>query len=146
MKPVRFGVIGVKGIGHYHCRFARENSAIDLTAIVDIDEDYLQATSQELGVQAFTDHREMLDAGIVDAVAIATPHGTHYSIGMDCLRAGVHVLIEKPLATRVSEADQMVELAKVKNLKICVGHQYRLHRSEERRVGKECRSRWSPYH
>ena len=131
MDSVRYGVIGIKGVGSKHVNMAREHENVELTALVDLDEAAVKAQSQELGVRAFTDYREMLNAGIVDAVSIATPHYLHAIIGLECLNAGVHVFTEKPLANRVSDADAMIETAKAQDLKICVGHQYRTYRTPQ---------------
>ena len=131
MDSVRYGVIGIKGVGRIHIDLAREQPNVELTALADLDEAAVKAQSQELGVRAFTDYREMLDAGIVDAVSIGTPHHLHAIIGLDCLKAGVHVFTEKPLANRVSDADAMIETAKARDLKLCVGHQYRTYRTHQ---------------
>ena len=131
MNSVRYGVIGIKGVGSKHVSMAQEHANIELTALVDLDEAAVKAKSQELGVRAFTDYREMLNAGIVDAVSIATPHHLHAIIGLECLKAGVHVFTEKPLANRVSDADTMIEAAEARDLKLCVGHQYRTYRTPQ---------------
>lgn len=131
MDSVRYGIIGIKGVGSKHVSMAREHENVELTVLVDLDEAAVKAQSQELGVRAFTDFREMLNAGIVDAVSIATPHHLHAIIGLECLKAGVHVFTEKPLANRVSDADAMIETAKAQDLKICVGHQYRTYRTPQ---------------
>ena len=129
MNSVRYGVIGIKGVGGKHVSMAQEHENVELTALVDIDEASVKTQSQELGVRAFTDYREMLNAGIIDAVSIATPHHLHAIIGLECLKAGVHVFTEKPLANRVSDADAMIETAKAGDLKLCVGHQYRTYQT-----------------
>ena len=131
MDSVRYGVIGIKGVGGKHVSMAHEHEDVELTALVDLDEAAVKAQSQELGVRAFTDYRELLDAGIVDAVSIATPHHLHAIIGLECLKAGVHVFTEKPLANRVSDADAMIEAAQARDLKLCVGHQYRTYRTPQ---------------
>lgn len=131
MDSVRYGVIGIKGVGGKHVSMAQEHENVELTALVDLDEAALNAQSQELGVRAFTDYREMLNAGIVDAVSIATPHHLHSIIGLECLNAGVHVFTEKPLANTVLDGDAMIETAKSRDLKICVGHQYRTYRTPQ---------------
>ena len=131
MDSVRYGVIGIKGVGGKHVSMAQEHENVELTALVDLDEAAVKAQSQELGVRAFTDYRELLNAGIVDAVSIATPHHLHAIIGLECLNAGVHVFTEKPLANRVSDADAMIETAKARDLKICVGHQYRTYQTPQ---------------
>lgn len=131
MSSVRYGVIGIKGVGGKHVSMAHEHENVELTALVDLDEAAVKAQSQELGVRAFTDYHELLDAGIVDAVSIATPHHLHAIVGLECLNAGVHVFTEKPLANRVSDADAMIETAKARDLKLCVGHQYRTYRTPQ---------------
>ena len=131
MNSVRYGVIGIKGVGSKHVSMAQEHENVELTALVDLDEAAVKTQSQELGARAFTNYRELLDAGIVDAVSIATPHHLHAIIGLECLKAGVHVFTEKPLANRASDADAMIETAKAQNLKLCVGHQYRTYRTPQ---------------
>jgi predicted dehydrogenase len=129
---VRYGVMGIKGAGKDHCRLVLRNADTELTAVADIDKAAVDEAVQELGVRGFTDYRELLDAGIVDAVSIATPHNLHFQMVMDSLNAGLHVLSEKPIATRVSEADAMIKTAKDRKLKYSVCHQYRFHRSAQK--------------
>jgi predicted dehydrogenase len=131
MRKIRYGVVGVKGIGSLHCRYAFEHERVDLKALADKDEEAVKQCAHMFKTAYFTDYRKMLAADLVDAVSIATPHHLHYSMGLDCLKGGVHVFIEKPIATCVSEADQLVRVADEKSLKICVGHQYRLHRTSK---------------
>ena len=131
MDSVRYGVVGIKGVGGIHIRLAQEHENVELTALVDLDEAAVKAQSQKLGVRAFTDYRALLDAGIVDAVSIATPHHLHAIIGLECLKAGVHVFTEKPLANRVSDADAMIQAAQARDLKLCVGHQYRTYQTPQ---------------
>jgi predicted dehydrogenase len=77
-------------------------------------------------VPAFADHRDLLRSVVPDALAIFTPHLTHYRLTMDALQAGCHVFIEKPLSTNLQEAADIVSLARGRNLKVGVGHQFRL--------------------
>ena len=131
MKTIRYGVIGLKKAGLRHIGAASANDNVELVALVDIDEGLIKSKATELGVDGFTDYRNMLDKGIVDAVSIATPNHLHYPIGLDCLNAGVHIFTEKPFTTRVSEADALIEMAKKKGLKIGVNYLYRTHRSSQ---------------
>jgi UDP-N-acetyl-2-amino-2-deoxyglucuronate dehydrogenase len=130
-KKIRYGVIGIKGVGERHCVYAGQNTRAELAAVVDIDSDFVAKKSAELGIPGFTDYRDLLERGIVDAVSIATPHDHHFAIAKDCLDAGVHTYIEKPISTNLSEAEKIVALAKARKLRICVGHQYRLFRSSQ---------------
>ncbi|HJZ11103.1 MAG TPA: Gfo/Idh/MocA family oxidoreductase, partial [Acidobacteriota bacterium] len=128
MKKVRYGVIGIKGIGSVHLDAAQRIPNLELTAVADVDGPFVEKKAMELGVRAFTDYRAMLDKDIVDAVSIATPNHLHGEMGLESLRAGVHIFMEKPFSVRVSEANAMLEISQAKRLKISVGHQYRTYR------------------
>jgi predicted dehydrogenase len=75
---------------------------------------------------AYNDHRELLRRAAPDALAIFSPHRAHYRQAMDALQAGCHVFIEKPLSTNLQEAADIVSLARARDLKVGVGHQFRL--------------------
>ncbi len=95
------------------------SAAQAMAALVPVDE---AGTS----VPAFADHRELLKEVAPDALAVFTPHREHYRPVMDALQAGCHVFVEKPLSTNVQEAADIVGLAKGRDRKVGVGHQYRL--------------------
>ena len=125
MDKIRFGVIGIKGAGRAHIEAIRQIPEAELIAISEVDTAAAKQLGQELRVRTFTDHQAMLTAGVCDAVCIATPHYLHAPMSLDCLQAGMHVLVEKPIACTVKEADRMVTLARKKGLKLGIGHQYR---------------------
>lgn len=131
MKKIRYGVMGIKRAGLRHISAALENDQVKLVALVDVDEELVKSKSAELGVEGFTDYRDMLAKGMVDAVSIATPNYLHYSMGLECLKAGVHIFVEKPFSTRISEADALVEMAKKHSLKLAVNYHYRTFRSPQ---------------
>ncbi|MCD6416513.1 MAG: Gfo/Idh/MocA family oxidoreductase, partial [Planctomycetes bacterium] len=108
---VRVAVIGVGGMGHNHCMDCRSLDEIELKAVVDVNAERARQVGEEFGVAYFTRHEELLDADLVDAVVIATPHYFHPPIAIDAFNAGLHVLSEKPIAVRISRAEQMVEAA-----------------------------------
>jgi predicted dehydrogenase len=85
-----------------------------------------QVGSQAASIPTFTDHRELLRQVAPDALAIFTSHLSHYRLAMDALQAGCHLFVEKPLSTNVQEAVDIVGLARGRDLKVGVGHQYRL--------------------
>ena len=124
MSPVRYGVIGVGGIGDLHLRFASEHPQAKIAAVVDHDADLVAHVAGRLGVPGFTDYRDMLAAGLVDAVSIATPHHLLAPIGLACLAADVHVMLEKPFATKSSDADALLASAAASSLKIAAAYQY----------------------
>ena len=81
--------------------------------------------SIETPVAVYTDHKKMLEEMEIDAVGIATESGYHGAIALDALKAGVHVLIEKPMALTLEEIDAVNKLADEKGLKVAVAHQNR---------------------
>lgn len=125
MNTIRFGVIGIKGIGQFHIRSACENPKFDLAALCDTDEEYVRARAATMGVLPFTSVSEMLASKTVHAVSIAVPHHALAPIALECLLAGVHVFAEKPMAIRLSDAQEIVHAARENGVKLGVGFQYR---------------------
>jgi len=119
-RPLQVGVIGVGHLGRHHARIYAELSACKLVGVVDIDKVRATEIGQIYKVRAYQDYRDLF--GQVDAVSIAVPTVKHYEIGMDCLRAGIHVLMEKPIAKTLPEASELVHQATVKGLVLQVGH------------------------
>ena len=120
MTPLRTAVIGTGHLGRIHARLAAEAPHIDLVAIVDVAEEARESVAEETGTRAVADYRELL--GQIEAAIVATPTIYHHSVVKELLNAGIHVLVEKPITTTVHEADELVELARSKNLKLQVGH------------------------
>lgn len=101
------GVIGVGNMGHWHA-LQLWNGAVPgavLTAVCDIDPERMVAFG---GLSKYHDALSMIRSGEVDAVLIATPHYSHVPIGIDALRAGLHVLVEKPIAVDKSDAERLI--------------------------------------
>ncbi len=121
MKKVRFGVVGLGNMGKPHARNCKEKggSYVELGAVCDIVEDKAKTLGEELDVPYFTDHREMIESGLIDAVIIAVPHYWHPSIAVRAARAKLHVLCEKPLASRVGPARAMI--AECRKNKVSLG-------------------------
>lgn len=105
--PVRCAVIGL-GMGRGHAHTFMEDQDATLAAVVDVDSDRLAAFEPELGKDAlFTDYRDMLKQVEPDLVMIALPNHLHQTVTLDALKAGAHVLCEKPMAMSVAEAETM---------------------------------------
>lgn len=122
--PLRVGVIGCGYWGPNLARNFDELAAADLVAIADLDPErraYMAGRYPDACV--VSDHEELL-ARDVDAVAIATPVSTHHEIGRAALAAGKHVLIEKPMATSVEQADDLIEAASRAGRALMVGHTF----------------------
>jgi predicted dehydrogenase len=112
MKPVRFGVVGLGGMGQIHCKSVKSGADTQLTAICDADPTTAETIGHEHGVPFFTDWRALIRSGHCEAVLVATPHPLHPPIAIAALQAGLPVLCEKPLAERVSAADRMIRAAR----------------------------------
>lgn len=117
---VRVGVIGVGYLGQHHARIYSEIGKAELAAVVDIDGERANSFAEKYGCLAHNDYREILDS--VDALSIVTPTTTHFSIALDCLRAGKDVLIEKPITVSVEEADELIREAEQRGCIVQVGH------------------------
>jgi len=119
-KPVRVGVVGVGYVGQHHARIYSELPGVELVGVVDIDEARLQELGARHRIQLCRDYRELL--GNVDAVSVAVPTLLHYSIAKEFLECGVDVLVEKPIAHSLTQADELVDIAKADDRIFQVGH------------------------
>ncbi len=109
---LRFVVIGVAAsIFKAAHRRAIDAEKINVVAACDVDEESGREQAAALGCAFYTDYRQMLAETKPDAAVIVTPHPLHAPMAIDCLRAGVHVLTEKPMAIDVASADRMIEEA-----------------------------------
>jgi predicted dehydrogenase len=120
MAPLRTAVIGVGYLGRFHAQKYAQLPGSNLVAVVDADAQAAAKVGAEVGVRALQDYREILDQ--VDAVSLAVPTPLHHSIGRELLARGVHLLIEKPIATTVAQAEELVALAKANECVLQVGH------------------------
>ena len=114
------GVIGVGNMGKHHARVYSEIKGCRLAAVSDTDEARGKKIAEQHGCKYFRDYRAML--GKVDAVSIAVPTAFHKAVALECIRAGKHVLIEKPIADTVESAREIIEAARKNKVKIAVGH------------------------
>ena len=120
MANIRAAVIGVGYLGRFHAQKWKALPGCELVAIADPTPAARDAVAQELGVDAVADWRELL--GRVDAVSIVTPTPFHHAIARECLEAGIHVLVEKPITTTVGEAADLIAVAERVGRVLQVGH------------------------
>jgi predicted dehydrogenase len=111
MDSVRFGIVGVGGMGSGHARSMPLIEEVTLTAVCDTAPEALEAATIAYDVPGFDNHVALLDSGLVDAILIATPHYFHPPIAVDAMARGIHVISEKPMAVTVSGAEAMIEAA-----------------------------------
>jgi len=111
MKKVRFGVIGLGNMGGPHANWCANEGGKDvaLGAVCDILAQKAKEIGEKHNVPHFTDARELMDSGLIDAVIVATPHYWHCPLVIQAARRKLHVLCEKPLEARVGRARVMVE-------------------------------------
>jgi len=108
---VGFGVVGL-GMGRHHCKAIINSKNARLVAVCDIDEERLKGAGEEFGVKTFATYEEMLADPEIEAVSIATPSGMHVDMAIQALKAGKHILVEKPVDVTVDKVKKLVEAAK----------------------------------
>ena len=118
--PLRIGVIGVGSLGRHHARILSSLSSVELVAVVDINRARAEEIAGANGTRPLVDARELLDR--VDAVTIAAPTDVHRDLAILFLEAGVPVLVEKPMARSLEEADDMITAASRAGVPLAVGH------------------------
>jgi predicted dehydrogenase len=120
MEKIRAAVIGVGYLGRFHAQKYASLADCELVGVVDSDPDTARRVAAELGTQPIADFRELF--GRVDAVSVATPTPTHADIAMGLLQSGAHVLVEKPIAETLVQAQQLIEAARAARRVLQVGH------------------------
>jgi len=122
---LKAAVIGAGHMGRYHAqKLAR---LTELVGVVDADPARAREVTDKVGGAALSDYRELF--GKADAAVIAVPTDRHHAIARDCLEHGLHLLIEKPIATTLAEADELIELAEKKRVVLQTGHVERYNKS-----------------
>lgn len=116
---LRVAVIGVGHLGRHHARLLAGLPEVELSAVVDLQIDRARAAAGASGAEALTDSRAVL--GRVDAVTIAVPTIDHLAVARPFLERGVHVLVEKPMAATLHEADELLALARGSGAVLAVG-------------------------
>ena len=120
MVPVKVGVIGIGNMGWHHARVLSLLKDADLVGVADPDAQRGALATEQFGCRWFSDYRTMLEE--VEAVCIAVPTLLHHSVGLACLEAGSHVLIEKPIAASQEEAAALIDAASRVGRLLQVGH------------------------
>ena len=121
------GVIGVGALGQHHARHLAGLAEVRLVGVYDADASRGAKIAAEHGATAFEDMDQLLDR--VEAVTVAVPTPAHFEVGMRALARGVPVLMEKPLAATVEEADGLIACARRKGVQLQVGHIERYNRA-----------------
>ena len=120
MNTLKLAVVGAGHLGRIHARLLAEMSDVELIGIVDPLATARDKAAADSGTVAWADHRPLL--GLVDGAVIATPTRFHHAVALDFLRTGTPLLVEKPLAATLAEADELVETARRHGAVLQVGH------------------------
>lgn len=133
MSKLRFGLLGCGRISSKHVNaLINIKEEAELVAVYDIVEDLAidkknqyESKVEDSNVKVYKDYNEFINDENIDVVTIATISGYHAKQAIDCLNHGKHVLIEKPMALTLEDADKIIKLGREKNKKVCVSHQNR---------------------
>lgn len=144
---MRYALIGCGRISVNHIAAAQTNQ-LDIVAVSDILPEKMDENKLKFGLgnstKQYMDYQEMLTKEKPELVAICTESGEHAKIALDCIDAGCHVIIEKPIALSLADADEIIKCAKEKGIRVCTSHQNRFNKSiqkireavEAKRFGK----------
>jgi len=120
MDKIKYGVIGVGALGKHHARWASQIEAFDFQGIYDIDTSRGEQVAAEINGRAFDSLDEILDR--CRAVSIVVPTTAHCEVALEAIKAGCHLLVEKPIAADLEQADRMISAANKAGVKLMTGH------------------------
>ncbi len=125
-KNYRVAVIGTGAIGADHLASFKLHPAAQVVAIAEVSAERGREAAERFGVpEVVTDYRRLLARADIDVVSIAVPNYLHAKVALDALRAGKHVMLEKPMATRAADAAKLVAEAKKQGVLFMVGQNFR---------------------
>lgn len=132
-EKLKYALVGCGRIAVNHISAILNNKDIDLVALCDINlkqaDILVEKMSLDLGkINLYSSHKDLLKKEKLDLVGIATESGSHAKIAIDCLKDRVNVIVEKPMALSVKDANKMIEMAKKNKVKLCVSHQNRFNK------------------
>jgi len=132
---LKYAIIGCGRISPNHIAAAIENN-LDIVALCDVDESKMDTTIQNFNLsdetKKYVDYKEMIQNEKPELVAICTESGKHGQIALYCIDAGSNLIIEKPIALSLEEADLIIEKANEKNIKVSACHQNRFNKSVQK--------------
>lgn len=119
-KKIKFGVIGAGKIGTFHTRTLSKMDGVELVGVCDTNLERAKTLAQEYSCKPFTEYSELLKN--VEAVIVAAPTPLHHEIGMYCLNHKIHTLLEKPIASTMEQARELVKAAQENKVLLQIGH------------------------
>lgn len=127
VSQVSVGIVGTGWVGAVRANALADHPQVRELHVCDIRADRLKEVEEETNPESATlDYQDLLRNPDIDVIIVATtPESTHYPISRDALLAGKHVLVEKPIASNTEQADELIEIAREKNLKLTIGYSQR---------------------
>lgn len=119
---IRIAVIGVGSMGFNHLRVYSELEGVQVVGISDVSAERLELLKARFQVPTYSDYRKLIEEQKPDAVSVTVPTSEHEQVATFALRAGVHLLVEKPIASTVEEGQRLIDLAQEVDRKLMVGH------------------------
>ena len=108
MAKIKLGIIGIGTMAKSHLESAHSSDRVTLSCVCDVDKQRADDAAKRYGVPAYYDYHDLIEKSGVEAIIIATPHYYHTPISIDAMNAGIHVLVEKPIAVHAKDASKMI--------------------------------------
>lgn len=121
---IKAGIIGAGYIADWHADAINATPGVDLTCVCDVSPGAAGAFAKNYGIEAFTSVEDMITAGICDTVHILTPPHLHRDVALQCINAGLNVMVEKPVALSPKDTGEMVAAAAAANVQFGAGHNF----------------------
>lgn len=125
MNPLRIAVVGAGAIAQRNAIEAASSGAASIVGVFDVNTKVARDMAKRLGAQVFSSYEQLLDTREVEAVLMSTPHHVHKSMTVAAAAKGKHVLVEKPLATTMADADEMIAACKAAGVALAVNYSFR---------------------
>ena len=122
MRTVNVGVIGVGAMGENHVRVYHKIEEANLIAVSDVSERALKKIEKKYGAKGYTDYCELLQNPDIEVVSVCVPTTFHHAVVMEAIKHKKHILVEKPIAFTLTEAEEMIEAAKEAGVILATGH------------------------
>jgi UDP-N-acetylglucosamine 3-dehydrogenase len=121
-KILKCAVIGAGNMGKNHVRTYQQIPGVVLVAIADTNEEYGHKLAIDNNIKHYVNYLDLLNENEIDIISICVPTSNHSAVAKDCISKGVNILLEKPIALDINEAEEILDLANKKKVKLLIGH------------------------
>lgn len=125
MKPLRIGIAGAGAIAQRNARDAASSGAATIVGVFDVNQKVARDMSKALSAPSFATYADLLHSPDVEAVLLSTPHHLHRPMTIEAAKLGKHVLVEKPMANSLEEAEEMIHVCKEHGVQLSVNYSFR---------------------